>query len=398
MTRYSHAPSLLLAGTAAILFSLASLEGRVAAQGTGTVIVEQREEQYLGSFGLATPTGVIEGESKVFTSEKPAGNYALTVSPPAGAIVKIDVYNNDTLTKSFDTRTAVGTMNGGETLTFVIDYDFVLVGTVAITSRPLGLPAILKGPRGTQNLTTPVTLKDMPEGTYSVTYRLPVSCRPVPPIARVLKTGQRISFEFTSTCPALSGTEPPPPPPPPPQPQPQPQPQPPPPPPARRTVSGVRVSLSTGSEEVAAGASVRTTILVLNRGRETLKNLTVLYRFDARSLSLVGVHDATVNGNEARFGITSLAPNAKWEESFGVKVAPDVAHGTSLSSSVIVEGADLEGVAATERSASSDIRAIKVLPKTGVPLRDALSLLGLVLLAASILSLGLLIKRTSAKS
>lgn len=377
-----------------LLFLFAPIE-ETHAQGTGTVVVQQAEETHLGSFGLATPVGVIEGESKIFTSEKPAGNYALTVTPPAGAVPTINVYNNDTLTESFDSRTAVGTLRGGETLKFVVLYDFVLVGTVSIISTPPGLEAILKGPWGSQTIRTPMSLEDQPEGTYSVTYLLPVGCRPVAPIARSLKTGSRVTFAFTSACPLLTGAQPQPQPSPPPPPSPTP---PPPPPPTRRPVSALRVSLRTGSDEIAAGASARATIRVLNRGTESLKNLSVVFRFDGNHISVAGARGATLGENEVRFAVAALPPNATWEESFAVKASPTIQNGATLTSGVVVEGEGLAEIPLAQRSTSSQIRVIRVLPKTGVPLTDALSLLSFALLATGVLSVGLVMRARSSKS
>src|SRR3989338_4820519 len=203
---------IVITGIVASLSLLGAFIARVplsAAQEFGTVIVDQGDTPYLGQWGLATPTGVISGETRLFTGrEKPVGNYSLTVTPPAGAVVHIDVYNEDTLTRSVDSRTAPGALGSGGTLRFAISYDLVLMGTVVVTSKPSGLQAVLKGPRGSQTVTTPFT-GTFPEGTYSVTYVLPAGCRPVPPIARNLQQGGRITFTHESRCPLLQEAPPP---------------------------------------------------------------------------------------------------------------------------------------------------------------------------------------------
>ena len=341
--------------------------------GIGTVIVDQGDTEFLGSWGLATPVGVISGTTRLFTStEKPAGNYSLTVTPPAGALVKIDVYNNDTLTKSDDSRTAAGILGSGGTLKFKMSYDFVLMGTVSVLSSPSGLQATLKGPRGAQTVTTPFTSDTMPEGSYSVTYILPKSCRPIPPLARNLETKGRITFVHESKCEALIGgassqsssvsssssssssvsSQPAP----------------------SRPVNPLRVSLTSAAGEITAGATARMTVAVFNRGDSVLRNLTVDYRFDGAKLSVQGARGATMSPNQASWTIPSLAAGAKWEESFAVKADPALQNGTTLTSSVTVLGNDVSEVPASQRSASNQLSVIKMLPKTGVPL-DLLYLL-----------------------
>ena len=337
------------------------------AQTLGTVIVDQGNAAFLGDWGLATPTGVITGNTRLFTSEeKPTGNYALTITPPAGALVTIDVYNDATLTKSFDSRTATGLLGSGGTLRFHIMYDFSLLGTVSIVSTPPGLRATLKGPRGSETVTTPYSNDNMPEGTYSVTYILPTGCRPVAPIARSLQTKGRITFSHDSQCPLLTGgssssssrssssssssssTAPTPPPP-------------------TRPENPLRVSLTSGSTEITAGAGARLTASVFNRSNMTLRNLTVEYRYDNSRLSVQGVRNGVTGTNQVTWTIASLAPSAKWEESFGIKVAENLENGATLSSTVTVTGDDLQGVPVSQRSATRALSILKTLPATGVP-------------------------------
>ncbi len=359
--------SLSIAVTLSLLMTALWRVPNASAENAGTVIVDQRDTEFLGEWGLATPVGVITGTTRLFTSkEKPAGNYSLTVTPPAGALVHIDVLNEDTLTKSFDSRTAGGILGSGGTLKFVISYDFVLTGMVSVISDPPGLKAILKGPRGSQNVVTPFSADNMPEGTYSVTYLLPTGCRPVAPIARSLERGERVTFSHESLCPLLVG-EPPEEPVPPPPPSPTPPPPPPSPPPTRPE-NPLRVSLSSATAEITAGATARLTASVFNRGTRILRNLTVDYRFDGTRLSVQGTQNGTIGTNQVTWTIPSLSPNEKWEESFAVRAGADLENGAILGSTITVLGEDLEDVALSQRSASRQLSVIKILPKTGVPL------------------------------
>ena len=176
-----------------------------AEEGQGTIIVDQGKTPYVGSFGLSMPTGVLDGESRIFTTQKPAGQYALTVTPPAGAVVHIDVYNDDTLTKSFNERTATARLDAGQTLKFSISYAFTRVGHLSVTTNPPGIRANLRGPRGMQRITTPFSDEHMPEGTYSVTYLLPALCKSPPSAARRLVAKGRVFFSQDIACRIAQG-------------------------------------------------------------------------------------------------------------------------------------------------------------------------------------------------
>jgi hypothetical protein len=356
------------------------------AAGDGTLIVEQKNTEYLGTWGLATPTGVVESAGKLYNETKVAGNYALTVKPPAGAVPRIEVFVDDKLEETFESRTANGILASGATLRFNIRYTFSLMGDVAVMSVPSGIPFDLKGPRGKESGKTPMIFNNVPEGTYTVYYKLPKTCRPALPISRALKASdsstqsRRVVFTSEFFCTALDGNdddkdpEP--------EPEPEPDERPP-----RRTVtqSPVRVSLSTSSAEVTAGGNARLNIVVLNRGDSELKDLTVEYRYDGSKMNVDGVRDGgQTNAGVVKWTVT-IPANGKWDTSFSGKVSAGTANGTSVPSSVTVSGDDLDGVRTSQRSDSAVFGVIKEMPKTGVPL-DIFVLFGVAM--SSLLIIG----------
>jgi hypothetical protein len=372
----------VLAGILLSITPIAWLSPFANAADTGTVIVEQKNTVYkgtkrLGSWGLSMPIGVINGETETFTTkDKPVGNYALTVTPPAGALSTIEVYEDGTLKETFDSRTANGKINAsGGTLTFTIYYKFVFLGNVAVVSKPTGLAFDIKKPDGeTLKGTTPAVYEDVVEGTYTVYYKLPKPCLSPRPIARNLQTSEkskgRVTFEFDSLCKNLKldtdvkkpekkdeekkekveevKKENP---------------------PRRRTTvaqSPVRVSLSTSSAEVAVGARARLNIAVLNRGDDDLADLTVHLNVDRTTVSNLQSGGAKLSSGTAQWTINSLKAGEKWETTVSAELSDAMQNGETVIANVVVSGDQIDSARVSQRSASVSIGAIKQLPQTGV--------------------------------
>ena len=90
---------------------------------------------------------------------------------------------------------------------------------------------------------------------------------------------------------------------------------------------------------------------------------------EERHVTVQGVRHGEEHAGSVTWMIAALAPRAKWEESFTVRIVAGSATGdTPTSSTVTVTGEDLGSIPAAERSASVSIVAIKALPATGAPL------------------------------
>lgn len=350
----------------------------------GMVIVEQKNTEYqgierLGQWGLATPVGVIEGESEfIELKKKPAGNYILTVTPPDGALSTIEVFENDVLKETFtEKKTANGKLtNSGGTLRFAITYVFSLIGNVAVTSDPTGINYELRGPAGfISKGKTPANFPDSVAGTYTNYYLLPKECRKVLPISRTLEPNTRVAFSSKFDCDALkNGAEPAPTPTPTPIPTPAPAPRP-------STQSPVRVSLSVASSEVTSGGTARYTLVVLNRGEDDHADLTAEFRYDASQLTIQGARDAQRDGNVLRYTISSLPKDGKWETSITATVNGSVANATTVSATATVAGDDIKDVRSSQRSDSAVFGVIRELPQTGVALPIPFEFIAILALA-----------------
>lgn len=350
------------------------------AEEAGTITVEQKGADYLGiqrlgKWGLATPVGVVEEELETFSENRIAGNYALTIRPPAGATQVIEVYEGGALIETFDSRTAHGEILSGSTLKFSIIYTFSLVGNVSVNSNPPNIPFELKGPAGSLKGKTPATFENRVEGAYTIYYKLPKACKPPPPISRKLESKAenigRIGFSFESFCSALKKDT---------QPEKE-EPKkeeekPPVKKPARVIKNSVRVALSSNSAEVAAGGTASLSLVVLNRSSVALENLTVEVRYDGSKLSIGGARDARKSANKLEWTISSLPKGGKWQTNFSGNIADSIGNGDIVSASATVSGDDLKGVRSSQRSSSVQIGALKILPPTGAPL-DLFALLAL---------------------
>ena len=362
----------------ALILSITPFNMVQAADEEGFVIIEQINTKFLGvkrigSWGLATPFGAIDGESeKIELKKKPLGNYALTVDPPDGAVSKIEVYQDDVLTETLEARTAHGKIvSSGGTLKFTIKYAFSQVGEVSVTSTPNGIPFTIKGPVETFDGVTPESYQNRVAGFYTVYYKLPKPCKPVLPISRKLEPDGRLGFSTEFACEALKEDKKPE------KPKEEPKEPEEPKKPARRTQSPVRVSLGTASAEVTAGGSARYNIVVLNRGDDELEDLTVEYRYDSSKVTIQGARDASRSPNTLRWNIASLPSSGKWETGFSGAVAEGIGNGDTVLASVTVSGDDLAGVRSSQRSDSAQFGVIKELPQTGVEF-ELFALLALV--------------------
>lgn len=372
----------------ALIFSALPLQMVQAADEEGSIFIEQINTEFLGvkrlgTWGLATPLGAIEGESEeIELKKKSLGSYVLTVKPPAGAVAKIEVYQDDVLTETFESKTANGKLvSSGGTLKFTIKYSFSQIGEVSVTSEPSGIPYTLKGPIESFDGVTPGHYPDRVAGYYTAYYKLPKPCKPVLPISRKLEPGGRLGFSTEFACDALKEDKK--------DEEPKEEEEPKkeePKKPARRTQSPVRVSLGVASAEVTAGGSARYNVVVLNRSDDDLENLTVEYRYDSGKLTIQGARDASRSPNTLRWNIASLPSSGKWETTFTGTVSGAAANGDTVLASVTVSGDDLAGVRSSQRSDSAQFGVIKELPQTGA----AMELFALVaLIVTSFFSLAL---------
>jgi len=339
-----------------LIFGLAN---QALAADEGTLIVEQKDTEHFGEWGIGHSTGVIEGKEEIYTSTRSAGNYTITVTPPAGSVATIEAYEDDELKETFNSRTANGYLGSGSTLKFVLTYVFSKTGTVGVTSIPAGIPFDLKGPLKTYSGVTPESYTDIVEGTYAVHYKPSSPCITPRPMARSLKEGGRIGFSIDLQCAksdsgnnvSSNNDEP--------EEEEEEQEEAPKPP-------KLRVSLTSSSREVTAGGTARASLIVVNRGEGTLDNLTIDYRYDSSKVEIQGGRGAQKQAGRMTWTIPSLSPGAKWSQSIGAKVKDSVTNGTNVSSTITVSGDDLSNIPIRSRSASSELGVITVMPATGI--------------------------------
>lgn len=177
-----------------------------APSGFGALVVEQiSPSDIMGLWTMLQPENgrAVSAEKIKSFSDMPAGTYTLIVEPPEGAIAVIRLYNRGEELKQVDRPQITFTMNGGDSLKVNINYTFTRVGTVSVSSDPLGIEFTLSGPNG-MNVkgTTPMSYLNVAEGQYKVQYGTLEGCPLPPPKASQLEKNKRVSFDMKFSCSA----------------------------------------------------------------------------------------------------------------------------------------------------------------------------------------------------
>lgn len=349
----------------ALLASLTIPSFAIAA-GTGTITIEQTGEG-IGSWGLITPNDSIESGLQTFSKQSPAGLHTLTITPPPGGSHTITVLTGGTVGQTTESRTVSAPLAPGGTLTFHIRYVINLVGEVGVVAhdkdnKPIQISFTLKGPGGaTYEGVTTQTFTRMPEGSYSIYYKVTVlGClRDPPPVNRVLRRNERILFNHTSTC--IGGQRPGPSPSPSPSPTPSPSPEP-------VAEPEIRLRLTADRREVSAGGSARVTVAIVNTGEADLSDLELVARFDPAFVSVTGARGGSVAGSQVSFEVAKLPAGRQWKGELVVKAKDGLAGGTSIPLTVTASGDGIKDVSASKKTDSVSLSVIAMLPKTGASL------------------------------
>lgn len=203
--------ALLLASTSV---AFADTGETINFSGVGKLTVEQigpeGSPNTVGTWTLINPdnTTTVSSDTMKEIDSLPAGNYTITEKIPESMSVSIEVSVNGVTAKSLDRPQATFTVNGGQDIRVKIVHVYTRVGSVSVTSSPLGLTFTLKGPNGVfEGGATPQSFEGVPEGQYTVYFDdIPGCVTPKPKSDRLVKDG-RISLSISVSCDALPDTD-----------------------------------------------------------------------------------------------------------------------------------------------------------------------------------------------
>jgi len=174
--------------------------------GTITVVQESPLEGVYGEWTLLKPNNLQQSyaHASLEIENAKSGNYTLLVDPPEGAIAHTSVTINGTTVQENDHPQATFTLSSGDAITITVTYVFTRVGTVSVTSQPLGLGYTLKGPNESEvKGTTPQSYQGVPEGLYSVTFDPIEGCVAPRPLSQRLVKDGRVTLSITIACEGL---------------------------------------------------------------------------------------------------------------------------------------------------------------------------------------------------
>lgn len=206
---------IILAGSLAG-FGLFSLSPALAATGDaapviGTILIEQTSPMpALGTWTLLKPDHTtLKFTTASYTVEiTEAGNYSVFMEPPAGMSAKMTLYKGETILQALNRPQISFVFAEGDALRVLVEQTLTRTGEIVVNSNPGGIPFRMEGPNKiTVNDVTPFTLKDMPEGQYTVYYKPPGCIAPRPQSFQLRKDG-RITFSITIDCATLEVEEP----------------------------------------------------------------------------------------------------------------------------------------------------------------------------------------------
>ncbi|MFH0770710.1 MAG: S-layer homology domain-containing protein [Candidatus Peregrinibacteria bacterium] len=172
---------------------------------SGTLIIEQKSqiEGMIGSWTLLKPDNTRETQKGSMYKDPamPIGSYTVIATPPEGGSASIEIFENDALVSEIPQPQTTFTLPENETLKIVIEIKFTRVGTVSVTSNPLGMDFTLTGPNGlTLKGTTPAFYPSVPEGLYTARFAQLEGCAEPKPLSdRLVKDG-RISLSIEIQC------------------------------------------------------------------------------------------------------------------------------------------------------------------------------------------------------
>lgn len=205
-------PFLAVAATGDSLGSSASSSSSDASSSSGIVpgvatitVTQASPNGTVGSWTLLGADGSEQkgqGASHTLTNI-PAGRYTVFATPPSGATTAVRVYEGATQVAYQPYPQANFPVNGNTEVRVSINYQYTRVGTVSVTSDPLGVDFTVTGPNGiVLEGVTPESFENQPEGQYKVQYHAPSGCGDPPPKGDVLNSNTRISFSMTLSCKA----------------------------------------------------------------------------------------------------------------------------------------------------------------------------------------------------
>ena len=136
-----------------------------------------------------------------------AGKYTFTTTLPQGASAIIEVYENDTLSKTITSPQISFAIHEGVDIFLKITYTYTRTGKVIVSSTPAGLAFSIKGPNNLEERgVTPASFEGYPEGQYTAYFDEIEGC-PNPPAqsGRMEKDG-RVSLQVHIQCENIADT------------------------------------------------------------------------------------------------------------------------------------------------------------------------------------------------
>ncbi|PIR53852.1 hypothetical protein COU75_03925 [Candidatus Peregrinibacteria bacterium CG10_big_fil_rev_8_21_14_0_10_42_8] len=150
-----------------------------------------------------------EGDDTVFTFQNLGpGNYTFTTTLPEGANASIEMYDNGDLKETLDRPQASFSISEGVKISLKVFYIYTRIGTVSISSDPLGIPFRMKGPNNIE-LTgkTPASFEGYPEGQYAAYFEQIEGCPTLPTQSDRLVKDSRITLQVKVVCDKLKESD-----------------------------------------------------------------------------------------------------------------------------------------------------------------------------------------------
>ncbi len=201
--------------TALVILGTALCSTPAVAAIQGAVRIDQVSPKNLGTWTLFSASGTVRTSNDAGISKKSQsfglsdfGPTTLSVKPPAGMSVRINVYRGNELTRVVDTPqySFVLYPNGNER--FLIQYALSRLGSLGITSDPPRMRFRMKGPTSKiYSARSPFTFVNIPVGQYSITMAATPECLQPAPHSGVVASEQRNTVHITLNCEKQTATD-----------------------------------------------------------------------------------------------------------------------------------------------------------------------------------------------
>lgn len=179
-----------------------------ASVGEGFGSVEMDQEDLNGAFGKwqllkgGVDVGSGAGASASF-DHLAAGLYSVFIEAPSGASTSVRLFSGNDALQNTSVPQLTFTLQPDQTLRVSIHYQYTKLGSVGVTSDPVGISFTLTEPDGTtKDGMTPQSYDSVPEGQYKVKFHPPSGCGDPPAKGSDLQPGSRISFTISLSCKA----------------------------------------------------------------------------------------------------------------------------------------------------------------------------------------------------